>query len=231
MSNWQGLTFLPPTPPSPWSCGLSTSSSCLHQAWLLGATSMPTLQKARGSACAHCASRVWLCVDPMSCNLPTSSVHGILQARMLEWAAISSSRGSYWPRDQTWVSCVSCISRWVLLSLNRLGSPPFRTSSPKVLLPLESLFPPSLLCRLLLLQCMKLTWQGLQGCSEVSHTWSPLTLSTVFGEGCIMIIAILQMKILTVWEATSDRSQNSNPHLLIPDSLSFYCWLIPTDLN
>ena len=44
-------------------------------------------------------SRVWLC-DPMNCNLPGSSVHGILQARILEWAAISSSRGSSWPRGQ-----------------------------------------------------------------------------------------------------------------------------------
>ena len=37
----------------------------------------------------------------MDCNLPGSSVHGILQARMLEWVAISFSRGSFWPRDQT----------------------------------------------------------------------------------------------------------------------------------
>ena len=35
---------------------------------------------------------------------PGSSVHGILQARMLEWVAVSSSRGSSWPRDWTWVS-------------------------------------------------------------------------------------------------------------------------------
>ena len=43
-----------------------------------------------------------------------SSVHGILQAKILEWVAISSSRGSSWPRDQTHVSCVSCIGRWIL---------------------------------------------------------------------------------------------------------------------
>ena len=36
------------------------------------------------------------------------------QARILEWGAISSSRGSSWPRDQTWVSCISCIDRWTL---------------------------------------------------------------------------------------------------------------------
>ena len=42
------------------------------------------------------------------------SVHGILQARILEWVAMSSSRGSSWPRDQTHVSYVSCLGRWVL---------------------------------------------------------------------------------------------------------------------
>ena len=38
---------------------------------------------------------------------PGSSVHGILQARILEWVAVPSSRGSSWPRDQTWVSCIA----------------------------------------------------------------------------------------------------------------------------
>ena len=47
--------------------------------------------------------------DPMDCSPPGSSVHGILQARILEWVAISFSRGSSPPRDQTQVSCVSCI--------------------------------------------------------------------------------------------------------------------------
>jgi hypothetical protein len=38
--------------------------------------------------------------------LPGSSVHGILQARILEWVAIPFSRASFQPRDQTWVSCI-----------------------------------------------------------------------------------------------------------------------------
>ena len=42
--------------------------------------------------------------DPMDCSLPGSSTHRILQARILEWLAISSSRGSSRPRDRTWVS-------------------------------------------------------------------------------------------------------------------------------
>ena len=36
-----------------------------------------------------------------------SSVHGILQTRILEWVAISFSRGSFWPRDRTWVFCLA----------------------------------------------------------------------------------------------------------------------------
>ena len=52
--------------------------------------------------------------DPMDCSLLGSSVHGILQARILEWVVISSSRGSSQPRDWTRVSCVSRIGRKIL---------------------------------------------------------------------------------------------------------------------
>ena len=45
--------------------------------------------------------------DPMDWSLPGSSVHGILQRRILEWVAIPFSRVSSWPRDQTWVSCIA----------------------------------------------------------------------------------------------------------------------------
>ena len=45
--------------------------------------------------------------DPMDSNLPGSAVHGIFQARILEWAAISVSRGSSQPRDRTRVSCIA----------------------------------------------------------------------------------------------------------------------------
>ena len=45
--------------------------------------------------------------DIMDCSLPGSSVHGILQARILEWVAIPFSRGSSWPRDWTRVSCIA----------------------------------------------------------------------------------------------------------------------------
>ena len=44
--------------------------------------------------------------DPMDCSLPGSSVHGIFQTIVLEWIAISFSKGSSQPRDHTWVSRV-----------------------------------------------------------------------------------------------------------------------------
>ena len=60
-----------------------------------------------------CFSRARLC-DPMDCSLPGFLVHGILQAKILEWIAVSSSWGSSQSRDQTCVSYVSCIGRPVL---------------------------------------------------------------------------------------------------------------------
>ena len=45
--------------------------------------------------------------DPMDRSLPGSSVHGILQARIMEWVAICFSRGSSWPRHRTQVSCIA----------------------------------------------------------------------------------------------------------------------------
>ena len=56
---------------------------------VLGAQSCPTL------------------CNPMDCSLPGYSVHGILQARILEWVVILFARGSSWPRDQTRVSHIA----------------------------------------------------------------------------------------------------------------------------
>ena len=52
--------------------------------------------------------------NPMDCSRPGFSVHGILQAKIPEQVAISYFRGSSWSRDQTCISCVSCIDRQVL---------------------------------------------------------------------------------------------------------------------
>ena len=45
--------------------------------------------------------------DPMDCSLSGSSVHGILQARILEWVATPFSKGFSQPRGQTWISCIA----------------------------------------------------------------------------------------------------------------------------
>ena len=52
--------------------------------------------------------------NSMDCSLPACSVQGIFQARILKWVAISFSRGSSQPKDQIWVSWVSCIGRQII---------------------------------------------------------------------------------------------------------------------
>ena len=58
---------------------------------------------------------VWLFGNPMDCSPPGPSVHGISQARILKWVAISFSRGSSQPRAQTHVSCIGrqILHHWV----------------------------------------------------------------------------------------------------------------------
>ena len=60
----------------------------------------------------HGSTCLTLC-NPMDCSSSGSSVHGIFQARILEWAAILYSIGSFQPRDWTCVSCISCIGRQI----------------------------------------------------------------------------------------------------------------------
>ena len=63
------------------------------------------------SCCCLVAKSCLTLCNPMDCSPPGSSVHGISQARVLVWVAISFSRGSSQPRDRTQVSY---ISRWIL---------------------------------------------------------------------------------------------------------------------
>ena len=73
-------------------------------------------------ACPATQSCLTLC-DPTDYSLPGSSVSGVFQARILEWVCISFSKGSFGPWDQTHVSYISCIGRWVLPWAPR-GKPP-----------------------------------------------------------------------------------------------------------
>ena len=70
-----------------------------------------TMKWINSNVCVCVLSCVWICspMDPLG-----SSVHGIFQAIILEWVAISSSRESSWCRNWTRVSSVSCIGGWIL---------------------------------------------------------------------------------------------------------------------
>ena len=95
--------------------GMAMHSSVL--AWRIQGTEEPgSLQSTESQRVGHdlvteeevkqsevAQSCLTLC-DPMDCSPPGSSIHGIFQARVLEWGAISFSRGSSWPRDRTLVS-------------------------------------------------------------------------------------------------------------------------------
>ena len=85
-----------------------------------------------------CAQLLQLCLtlcSPIDCRPPACSIHGVFQARILEWDAMPSARASSWPRDQTCISCVSCISgrfftteppekahRWSLMSVQCINA-------------------------------------------------------------------------------------------------------------
>ena len=67
--------------------------------------------------CLHSETQPCICTllcltlcDLTECSPPSSSVHGIFQVRILEWISISQLRGSFWPRDWTYISWVSCIA-------------------------------------------------------------------------------------------------------------------------
>ena len=62
---------------------------------------------------------------PMDCSPPGSSVHGIFQVRILEWVAISFSRGLSRPRDQICASGISCIGMWILYHCATWEAPKF----------------------------------------------------------------------------------------------------------
>ena len=112
--------------------------------------------------------------NPMDYSPPGSSVHGILGARKLEWLAISSSRGSSKPRDQTCVSCISCTSEWILYHCATQG-PEYILIWTRALResPLQHDFPPK-----------NRFWKYLQHLYTVQ--WLPLML-TVYHTGTLAL--------------------------------------------
>ena len=65
-------------------------------------TTITKRKKVKVKSLSHVFATPWTV-----CSLPGSSIHGIFQARVLEWVSISFSRGSSQPRDQTWVSRIA----------------------------------------------------------------------------------------------------------------------------
>ena len=91
---------------------VASSQKCreLSQTTQLGVSNLQKLTSNLGSYCL--VTKLYLILfEPMDCSPPGSSVHGIFQTGILEWVAISFSKGSSWPRDRTHVSC---IGRWIL---------------------------------------------------------------------------------------------------------------------
>ena len=80
--------------PKPWQNAADTQSTCPYLGWY------------RNCVVLDAQSCLILC-SPMDCSLLGSSVHGILQARILESVAIPFSKPSFWLRDQTWVSSIA----------------------------------------------------------------------------------------------------------------------------
>ena len=105
------------------------------------------------------SSCLTLC-DPMDDGLPGSSVHGILQAKILKWVAISYSRGSSWPRDQTLVYCIA--GRFFTVWATREGRWYF-----------------------IAFICIPLTTGGLPslGSHRVGHDWSDLAAAADYWRG------------------------------------------------
>ena len=105
-------TEVPKFHKSQWLCIAVISLSAL---WLKRNTYLFDLLSNEVCVCVCvCAQSCPALHDPLDCNPPGSSVHGIFQARILEWVAIFCPRGSSRPTDQTHVFFISCIVRWIL---------------------------------------------------------------------------------------------------------------------
>ena len=94
------------------------SSPCTHLC-----THMPNYTRNLIISNCCCSSVTKSCptrCNPMNCNPPDSSVHGIFQARILQWVAIFFSRRASWPRNRTHISW---IGRQILYCLSHMGSP------------------------------------------------------------------------------------------------------------
>ena len=95
---------------------------CLYHIWFLSLVSYNFLctvfvSLVRKWSLSEVAQSCPTLCDTMDCSPSGFSIHGIFQARVLEWVSISFSSGSSWPRDQTRISCIAgrrFIPRWLI---------------------------------------------------------------------------------------------------------------------
>ena len=104
---WNGLPCLPPgNLPRVRTQGSNPHLFCLFH-WQAGSLPLVPPGKPDGSHVVLGTQSCPTLCSPIDCSPPNYSVHGISQPRILEWIAISFSRGSSWTRDWTWVSCIA----------------------------------------------------------------------------------------------------------------------------
>ena len=144
-----------------------------------------------------CFSHVWHSVcDPMGVSPPGSTVHGILQARILEWVAVPYYRGSSRPRDWTGISYVSYIGRQVLYQ-HHLGIPEKYSRTVQQLAYrgwdacLQLLKAQKLKVRIQGTYCI---WIFLLGKISLLNSW----LCSEIGESCYSSLSTLYSKRLTL---------------------------------
>ena len=125
--------------------------------------------------------------DPVDCSPPGSSVHGISQARILEWVASSFSRGSSRPRNRTRVSCTAvCLlnCKWISHPLGHQGSPFYsRAQSPSRVWLFVT--PWTIACHAPLsmgiLQARTLEWVAMPSCRESPQPRNRTQVSLIAG--------------------------------------------------
>ena len=179
--------------------------------------------------------------DPMDCSLPGSSVHGIFQARVLEWDATSFCRGSFRPRDQTQVSRIvgRCFTVWATIQEKWNITHPSHSRQQMCLswwpCPPPFLYPHGDVLLLLLLSLFShvrlcatpwtVAYQASpsMGFSRQEH-WSGLPFATVLGyKSHVGSPWALSPKLQLSPPSTPDPKNSDLTWMYIPVILSFYC--------
>ena len=110
---------------------ITNSSEKIHAKESVGGDKPRLSRKCWCSVAQSCPT---LC-NPMDCSPPGSSVHGIFQARILEWIAIPFSRRSSWPKGGTWVSGSACrfFTIWATRGVYMQPESPGKTTTTQIL--------------------------------------------------------------------------------------------------